>query len=106
LQFKLLSHLKTIPFELIFWVAGLLYLLLSPLAVELPMQLCLFRKIGLDFCPGCGLGESIGWLLRGEFGRSIETHILGPLAVAIIVHRVFQLAKPLFTIVRKDLYHA
>ena len=41
--------------------------------------------------PGYGLGHSISFLFRGDLYQSLESHYLGPLAVVIILNRVFVL---------------
>ena len=95
-----------IPLELLFWLSGLLVLgILDPFSQSLP-DLCLSSLAGFDGCPGCGLGRSISFLLHGEPIRSFEAHILGPIALLIITHRIATLTKSTITIQRKEHSHA
>jgi len=52
---------------------------------------CLFRIIGINFCPGCGLGHSINYLFHGDLRASFSSHPLGPFAVIIIIYRIYRL---------------
>jgi hypothetical protein len=40
-------------------------------------SLCLFRFLGLENCPGCGIGHSISEALHFNFSKSFEAHIMG-----------------------------
>jgi hypothetical protein len=40
-------------------------------------SLCLFRFIGIENCPGCGIGHSMSEALHFNFSRSLETHLMG-----------------------------
>ncbi|MBU2447009.1 MAG: DUF2752 domain-containing protein [Bacteroidetes bacterium] len=54
---------------------------------------CVFNNVGLDFCPGCGLGRSISLLFRGDITASFDSHPLGLIAIAILSFRVYSLIK-------------
>lgn len=54
---------------------------------------CFFEFIGIEFCPGEGLGHSIAWFFRGEFQNSIEANLFGPFAVLILSFRILQIWK-------------
>ena len=56
---------------------------------------CFFDFIGIEFCPGEGLGHSIAWLFRGEFQNALDANLFGPLAVVILSFRVLQIWKDL-----------
>ncbi|WP_235208330.1 DUF2752 domain-containing protein [Saccharicrinis fermentans] len=56
-------------------------------------SLCLIKNSGLDFCPGCGLGHSLGFLFRGEIANSFHSHPLGIFALIILTYRIFQIFK-------------
>ena len=58
-------------------------------------SLCLLDFIGIDFCPGDGLGHSIAWLFRGEWSNSIKANLFGPLAVVILSLRILHIWKDL-----------
>ena len=79
--------------ELLFWVTaiGLLYFMDTD-----PSQpsLCVFRLIGFNSCPGCGLGHSIHYALHLSFAQSIHEHLLGIPAILIILFRIKQLSFP------------
>ena len=83
---------KKIPLELMAWIAGLV-ILMSIHPAEAHFSICPLAWIGLDFCPGCGLGKSVGYLFRGEVVESFKAHPLGMPAVAILIHRIYQLIK-------------
>ena len=52
---------------------------------------CLFKMLGLPFCPGCGLGHSISYLFHGNIKASLSSHPLGIFAVVIISLRIYKL---------------
>ncbi len=56
-------------------------------------SLCIFKFLGMDFCPGCGIGHSIAWLFRLNIERSISCHPLGIPALILLLFRIFQLIK-------------
>lgn len=72
------------------WVMAIILLAISNPAGD-HFSLCILKMSGFDFCPGCGLGHSIGWLFRLQFEKSIDTHLLGIPALLIIIYRIFQL---------------
>jgi hypothetical protein len=48
-------------------------------------SLCLFRFMGFENCPGCGLGHAIREALHLNFSKSVEAHIMGiPAAFTLI----------------------
>lgn len=53
--------------------------------------LCLFDLVGIDFCPGDGLGHSIAYTFRGDFSSAMQAHIAGPAAVLILSSRIIHL---------------
>lgn len=82
-----------LPIELICWVTALVGLyFVNPGAHH--FTLCPLQHLGVDWCPGCGLGRSISLLMHGEFKASVAMHILGIPAFLVLVHRVYVLAKP------------
>lgn len=50
---------------------------------------CLFELSGITFCPGEGLGHSVAFLFRGDYMNAMEANFMGPVAVAVIISRVF-----------------
>jgi hypothetical protein len=53
--------------------------------------LCLFKNLGFDFCPGCGLGHGIALLFRGRLADSWAAHPLAIPAVIILLYRSYTL---------------
>jgi hypothetical protein len=62
-----------------------------PPATDAHYSFCLFKVLGFNFCPGCGLGHSISYLFHGEVRASLSAHPLGIFAVIIILLRIFKL---------------
>ena len=56
-------------------------------------QFVRLANAGFEHCPGCGLGNSIALIFRGEFSQSFNAHILGIPALIIILHRVYSIIK-------------
>ncbi len=82
-----------VNFELLFWLAALIYLSAGNFVNETHFSFCPLHNLGISFCPGCGLGRSVSFLLHGEFLKSYHTHWLGPFALVIIIYRIVQLIK-------------
>lgn len=82
--------LRCFPIESVIWIAGLLYLAFSP---TLDFSCCLFKNLGLPYCPGCGLGHAIHYLFHGEVFRSLQAHPLGIPTMAAILYRIFTASK-------------
>ena len=89
------NFLRWLPLELIVWVAGLIFLAVINPEVVASFDLCLFKKLGLPFCPGCGLGRSVSFLLHGDLVRSLQVHSLGPAAFLILSARIITLSNRL-----------
>lgn len=76
------KHLEWIAFS-----AGLILLgFMSP--ENIGISFCFFEFIGIEFCPGEGLGHSISYTFRGEFSSALEAHLAGPAAVIILSFRI------------------
>ncbi len=85
-------------FELLFWASALLLLFFMRVNTEAP-TLCIFRWLGINQCPGCGLGHSINAVLHLHFSASFKYHPMGIFAVIIILNRIKQLSfKPKYII--------
>lgn len=76
--------------ELVFLLAACLLLYFMQTG-ETGASLCLFSRIGISWCPGCGLGHSIHYALHAQFEASLNHHILGIPAILVILNRVRQL---------------
>jgi hypothetical protein len=85
-------------FELLVWTMGLVWLACINPAETNHFSLCVFKWIGLPFCPGCGLGHSVSWLFRGELNQSLQAHPLGIFALGVLLYRIYTLIKNSFII--------
>lgn len=83
-------HLEWIVFG-----AGLILLgLMSP--ENAGVSFCFFDFIGIDFCPGEGLGHSISYTFRGDFSSAIKAHFAGPATVIILSSRIIYVWRNLY----------
>jgi hypothetical protein len=84
---------QALPLEAVVWLAGLTFLLwLDPASgARQGPDLCLAHRLGIPFCPGCGLGRSIALALDGRPIDSFLTHPLGMPALAVLLARIVQL---------------
>lgn len=96
------ARLRPLPLEATAWTVALVVLAVTdPLAPPL-LDLCpfkavgLFEALGLGGCPGCGLGHSIAFLLHGDLARSLEAHVLGGPALALLAGRIVHLGRTVF----------
>lgn len=81
---------KYFSVELFFWIIALIYLAaINPTEEHFPF--CVLKQMGSSWCPGCGIGRSISFLLHGNIIKSFETHILGTFALVVIVYRIIRL---------------
>jgi hypothetical protein len=87
--YRLIMYL---PLELIAWISAILFLAFTA-SGSAHSSLCPLDNLGLEWCPGCGLGRSIRSLLHGEFSLSLEHHWFGIPAFIILFYRVVQLFK-------------
>lgn len=88
-----LRYIKCIEFEALIWLVGLLLVAFSdPLSEEhftlfLPDLLFGIKSLGYN------LGHSIAFLFRLDIVNSFNAHPMGMPAVAILLHRIYYLAK-------------
>jgi hypothetical protein len=76
--------------EAFLWVFALVFLAFSHPA-DHHYTLCPLNNMGFDYCPGCGLGRSIGYLFRLDLQASFMSHPLGIPAVILLLYRSFRL---------------
>ena len=88
-----IRRIQFLYFELSVWIGGLALLAYMNPVEGNHYSLCVFRWAGVAYCPGCGLGHSISWLLHGYVARSFSEHPLGIFALIILAHRIFKLLK-------------
>jgi hypothetical protein len=82
-----------VNFEALFWIITLIYLGAGNFEHGTHFSFCPLHNLGINFCPGCGLGRSISFLLHGELLQSFHTHWLGPFAFVVIILRILQIIK-------------
>lgn len=59
---------------------------INPAAEEITF--CLYNQLGIEFCPGCGLGRSMALALRGNLQASLQMHPAGIIAILVILYRI------------------
>jgi hypothetical protein len=80
--------------EAVIWISALVFLAFSNPA-EHHYTLCPLDNLGISYCPGCGLGRSIGYFFRADLESSFLSHPLGIPAVILLIYRsVIILSKP------------
>ncbi len=88
---KLFNKLQRPETEAVLWIIGLVYLLfINPYETQ-HFSFCAFKLVGIDHCPGCGLGRSISFIYHGDILNSFRTHPLGLFALFIIGYRIISL---------------
>jgi Protein of unknown function (DUF2752) len=97
---NIIKHLNK-NLEALMWIFALVYLILiNPYQIQ-HFSFCLFKLIGIDFCPGCGIGRSISLIYHGDFLASLRMHPLGLFALLVIIYRIITLLrKNKFKIIR------
>ena len=90
---KIFEIIRTAEPEALIWLTGLLFLAVIPVEGSNHFTLCPLKNLGLNYCPGCGLGSSIHYIFHLEFYKAILTHPLGPAALVILLYRIFSLSK-------------
>ncbi|MEO6356648.1 MAG: DUF2752 domain-containing protein [Ferruginibacter sp.] len=78
-------------FERLFWCMSLVLLFCMRPDNNAP-TLCIFSRLNIHTCPGCGIGHAIRDALHLQLGSSFHHHPLGIVAVIIICHRIVQLS--------------
>ena len=90
---KLLLLPRIIGLEAAIWIGALLYLAFLLTPGKTHFTICPINNLGFDFCPGCGLGNSISLIFQGEIYNSFLSHPLGILALTVLIIRIIQLIK-------------
>lgn len=94
---EMITKIRLIPLELIFWIGSLLAILTINPEAGNHFSICPLDNLGFSWCPGCGLGRSMNFLARGDFQASWSMHPLAMLAYVVIFHRIWTLIKHLKT---------
>ncbi len=89
--------IRTIDIEVLIWVAGLGLLALVDPNEQQHFSFCLFKNLGINVCPGCGLGRSISYFFHGDVVHSFRTHPLGIAAVTLLSVRTASLIRKSIT---------
>lgn len=98
---KLNFGLRMLGLEGIIWICAIVYLALLVNPYETHFTICPLSNLGFDYCPGCGLGNSISLLFSVNIEHSIETHLLGIPALIFLIFRIISIIKFNFTIHHK-----
>ncbi len=85
-----MNLLKKLPFELLIWISILIYLAAIDPSAE-HVSFCIYKFIGINWCPGCGIGHAISYALHCDFYASFQSHKFGIIALFILVHRIYKL---------------
>jgi Protein of unknown function (DUF2752) len=71
-------------FEQVVWVFALGFLFFMDVE-SASASLCVFKGIGFNSCPGCGIGHAIHDVLHFNLAQSLNEHILGiPATIGIL----------------------
>ncbi len=84
--------LKILNIEALIWILGLIYLYF--VNTDSHYSFCIIKNLGIDFCPGCGLGRSIHYIMHFQIIKSLDTHPLGLFGLIILLNRIFTLLFP------------
>jgi len=87
----LIRLVRVIEPEAILWLAALSLLLFVDPYGEQHFSFCIFKNLGFESCPGCGLGRSIALIYRGELAASFGAHPLGIITFGFICARIIRL---------------
>jgi hypothetical protein len=79
--------------ELIIWSVALIALAIMEPTHEAHFTICPLANLGFHFCPGCGLGMSICYLLHFDVVQSFHAHPLGIVAFVILVFRIISIIR-------------
>jgi hypothetical protein len=75
------------------WTCALIWLAFSDPTAGVHFSLCPLRALGVDFCPGCGLGRAVSYALHGQLAASLHCHLLGIPAIVVLASRIVVLAR-------------
>jgi hypothetical protein len=93
LLFNIKKIWSFVGFEELVWICGLFYLIFINSPETSHFTICPIANLGFDFCPGCGLGNSISYLFRGDLEASFNSHPFGIFAFLIVIIRIISLIK-------------
>lgn len=90
-----MRNLKSLPLELIIWIAAITFLYIDYPFNE-QHSFCIVKLMGFSWCPGCGIGRAISLFMHGEFMQSFHAHYLGSFALLVLLQRIVILTKNYF----------
>ncbi|NBC84810.1 MAG: DUF2752 domain-containing protein [Bacteroidetes bacterium] len=90
------GHVRRFPAEAAIWAVGLIVMAAMDPATD-GETWCVFARMGIEWCPGCGLGHAIALLARGEWAASFAAHPLGGVVVAGLTIRILDLIRGAYT---------
>lgn len=73
------------------WLLVLLSMMLTQPSAGNHFTLCPLAHMGIQNCPGCGLGRSMILALHGQIYESLSMHPFGLLALVVIALRIYEL---------------
>lgn len=88
---KVIFSIRMLGFEGNIWITGFVYLAFFSNPGQSHFTICPLAHLGNNYCPGCGLGNSISYIFRGEIINSISTHPFGLAAILVISFRIIEL---------------
>ncbi len=72
--------------EALIWLSALIFLAISNPAGH-HYTLCPLDNLGITYCPGCGLGRSVGYFFRADLASSVLSHPLGVPTIILLIYR-------------------
>ena len=70
------------------WLVLLLLLFFMDTTKE-QFSFCVFRQLGISFCPGCGIGHSIHFALHFQLQEAWQAHPFGiPATIGILCNSI------------------
>lgn len=97
--------LHKVEWEAMMWLAALIYLLFIDPYETQHFTFCPYKNLGIEFCPGCGIGKSISLLYHLDIVNSFQTHPLGIIAFIIITFRFIHLIKLKYFNTKKEVVY-
>jgi hypothetical protein len=87
---NILLKSKSLPTELLFFSTALLALYFADINGA-QYSLCPLKALKISFCPGCGLGHSLHYIMHGQFKIAWQAYPIGFFALPVIISRIITL---------------